>query len=90
MDDARHGPGLQHCAMTKSRHALDGKPFAGVSVSRRYDEGNLGDITKLGEQAGETWTGSTHLVSDGNPVPLPRRRPRSESAGTDEIDPDMA
>jgi hypothetical protein len=51
-----------------AKAVLDGKPFAGVSVSRRYYKGNLGDIKKLGEQAGGTWTGSTHFVSDGNQV----------------------
>ena len=51
-----------------AKAVLDGKPFAGVSVSRRYYKGNLGDIKKLGEQAGGRWTGSTHLVSDGNQV----------------------
>jgi NAD(P)-dependent dehydrogenase (short-subunit alcohol dehydrogenase family) len=129
MDDARQGPGLQHCAMTESRHsgggfvvvtgtstgigaatvsrlarlgfrvfagvrhaedaesarssakaAIDGKPFAGVSVSRRCCEGNLGDIRKLGEQAGGTWTGSTHFVSDGNLVPLPRPNLKADDA----------
>jgi len=47
---------------------LDGKPFAGVSVSRRYYKGNLGDIKKLGGQAGGTWSGGTQFVSDGNQV----------------------
>jgi hypothetical protein len=47
---------------------LDGKPFAGVSVSRRYYKGNLHDIRKLGEAAGGSWVGETHFVSDGNQV----------------------
>jgi hypothetical protein len=51
-----------------AKAVLDGKPFAAVSVSRRYYKGNLGDIKKLGEQAGGRWTGSTHFVSDGNQV----------------------
>jgi hypothetical protein len=51
-----------------AKAVIDGKPFAGVSVSRRYYKGNLGDIKKLGEQAGGTWAGSTHFVSDGNQV----------------------
>ena len=51
-----------------AKAVLDGKPFAAVSVSRRYYKGNLGDIRKLGEQAGGTWVGGTHFVSDGNQV----------------------
>lgn len=51
-----------------AKAVLVGKPFAAVSVSRRYYKGNLGDIKKLGEQAGGTWAGGTHFVSDGNQV----------------------
>ena len=51
-----------------AKAVLEGKPFAAVSVSRRYYKGNLGDIKKLGEQAGGTWSGSTHFVADGNQV----------------------
>jgi menaquinone-dependent protoporphyrinogen IX oxidase len=51
-----------------AKAVLGGKPFAAVSVSRRYYKGNLGDIKELGEQAGGTWAGSTHFVSDGNQV----------------------
>jgi hypothetical protein len=51
-----------------AKAVLDGKPFAAVSVSRRYYKGNLGDIKELGQQAGGTWAGSTHFVSDGNQV----------------------
>jgi menaquinone-dependent protoporphyrinogen IX oxidase len=51
-----------------ARSILDSKPFAAVSVSRRYYKGNLGDIKQLGEQAGGTWVGGTHFVSDGNQV----------------------
>jgi hypothetical protein len=51
-----------------AKAVLDGKPFAAVSVSRRYYKGNLGDIEKLGEQAGGTWVGGTRFVSDGNQV----------------------
>lgn len=51
-----------------AKSVLDGKPFAAASVSRRYYEGNLGDIKELGEQAGGTWAGGTHFVSDGNQV----------------------
>ena len=51
-----------------AKAVLDRKPFAAVSVSRRYYKGNLGDIEKLGEQAGGTWVGGTHFVSDGNQV----------------------
>ncbi len=47
---------------------LDGTRFAAVSVSRRYYKGNVGDIKKLGEQAGGRWAGGTHFVSDGNQV----------------------
>ena len=39
-----------------------------MSDSRRYYKGNLGDIKHLGEQAGGTWVGGTHFVSDGNQV----------------------
>jgi hypothetical protein len=67
-------------ARSSAKAAIDGKPFAGVPVSRRYHEGNLGDITKLGEQAGGTWTGSTHFVSDGNLVPLPRPNVKADDA----------
>ena len=51
-----------------AKAVLAGTPFAGVSVSRRYYKGNLGDIRRLGEQAGGTWAGSTHFVSAGNQV----------------------
>jgi len=51
-----------------AKSVLAGKPFAAVSVSRRYYKGNLGDIRKLGERAGGTWAGGTHFVSDGNQV----------------------
>jgi hypothetical protein len=51
-----------------AKAVLDGHPFAGVSVSRRYYKGNLGDIKQLGEQAGGTWAGGEHFVSDGNQV----------------------
>ena len=51
-----------------AKAVLDGHPFAAVSVSRRYYKGNLGDIKELGEQAGGTWAGGTHFVSDGNQV----------------------
>jgi hypothetical protein len=44
---------------------LGGTPFAAVSVSRRYYEGNLGDIRALGERAGGTWAGGAHFVSGG-------------------------
>jgi len=50
-----------------AKAVLDGKPFAAVSVSRRYYKGNLADIKKLGEQAGGRSSGSTHFVSDGKP-----------------------
>jgi len=51
-----------------AKAVLDGKQFAGVSVSRRYYRGNLGDIRKAGERAGGTWAGETHFVSEGNQV----------------------
>ena len=51
-----------------AKAVLDGKPFAAVSVSRRYYKGNLGDIKKLGEESGGRSTGGTHFVSDGNQV----------------------
>lgn len=51
-----------------AKSVLDGTPFAAVSVSRRYYEGNLGDIRALGERAGGVWAGGTHFVSDGSQV----------------------
>jgi NAD(P)-dependent dehydrogenase (short-subunit alcohol dehydrogenase family) len=65
--------GVRHAeaARSSAKAAIDGRQFAGVSVSRRYYEGNLGDIRKLGEPACGTWTGSTPFVSDGNLGPLP-------------------
>ncbi|HUK94228.1 MAG TPA: hypothetical protein VLU96_04150 [Gaiellaceae bacterium] len=49
-----------------AKAVLAGKPFAAASVSRRYYRGNLGDIRKLGEQAGGRWAGETHFVAEGN------------------------
>ena len=72
-----------------AKSVLEGKPFAAVSVSRRYYKGNLGDIRKLGERAGGTWAGGTHFVSDGNQVMsmaswlvfMRRNEPRSRYLG---------
>jgi menaquinone-dependent protoporphyrinogen IX oxidase len=47
---------------------LDGKSFAGFSVSRRYWKGNMGDVRKLGEASGGRWLGETHFVAAGNQV----------------------
>ena len=47
---------------------LGGKPFACVSVSRRYFRFNLGQQKKLGEQDGGRWIGATHFVVAGGQV----------------------
>jgi hypothetical protein len=51
-----------------ARKVMEGKPFAAVSVSRRYYKGNLGDIRKLGEANGGTWIDATHFTAAGNQV----------------------
>jgi menaquinone-dependent protoporphyrinogen IX oxidase len=47
---------------------LDGKPFAAVSVSRRYWKGNIKDIRKLGEGNGGRWIDETHFLAAGGQV----------------------
>ena len=47
---------------------LDGKPFACVSVSRRYYRFNLGQQKKLGEKNGGRWIDQTHFVVAGGQV----------------------
>ena len=47
---------------------LDGKPFATVSISRRYYGINLGQQRKLGEKNGRRFTDKTHFVAAGGQV----------------------
>ena len=47
---------------------LDGKPFACVSVSRRYYRFNLGQQKELGEKNGGRWIDKTHFVVAGGQV----------------------
>ena len=47
---------------------LNGKPFACVSVSRRYRKFNLGQQKKLGEKAGGRFIDKTYFVSAGGQV----------------------
>jgi flavodoxin len=47
---------------------LDGKPFATVSISRRYYGVNLGQQRKLGEKNGGRFTDKTHFVAAGGQV----------------------
>jgi len=47
---------------------LDGKPFACVSISRRYYGSNLRQQRKLGEKNGGRWIAKTHFVSAGGQV----------------------
>jgi menaquinone-dependent protoporphyrinogen IX oxidase len=47
---------------------LDGKPFATVSVSRRYYSINLDEQRKLGEKSGGRFTDKTHFVAAGGQV----------------------
>jgi menaquinone-dependent protoporphyrinogen IX oxidase len=51
-----------------ARVILDGKPFATVSVSRRYYGINLGQQRKLGEKNGGRFTDKTHFVAAGGQV----------------------
>jgi hypothetical protein len=51
-----------------AKTVLDGKTFAGFSVSRRYWKGNVGTIKAAGERYGATWKGETHFLADGNQV----------------------
>ena len=47
---------------------LDGKPFACVSISRRYYGSNLRQQKKMGERSGGRWIAKTHFVSAGGQV----------------------
>jgi len=51
-----------------AKMVLDGKPFATVSVSRRYYGINLGQQRKLGEENGGRFTSKTHFVAAGGQV----------------------
>jgi len=51
-----------------AKAVLNGKPFGGYSVSRRYWRGNVSTMHKMGEAAGGTWLDETHFVSEGNQV----------------------
>jgi flavodoxin len=51
-----------------ARAILDGKPFATVSVSRRYYGTNLRQQRKLGEKNGGRFTDKTHFVAAGGQV----------------------
>ncbi len=51
-----------------AKTVLNGKPFACVSVSRRYFSINLGQQKKLGEQNGGRWVDKTHFVVAGGQV----------------------
>ena len=51
-----------------AKAVLSGKPFACVSISRRYYSINLGQQRKLGEKDGGRWIGKTHFVVAGGQV----------------------
>ena len=51
-----------------AKTVLDGKPFACVSISRRYYGSNLRQQRKLGEKNGGRWIAKTHFVSAGGQV----------------------
>ncbi len=51
-----------------ARLVLDGKPFATVSISRRYYGVNLGEQRKLGEKNGGRFIDKTHFVVAGGQV----------------------
>jgi flavodoxin len=51
-----------------ARAILDGKPFATVSISRRYYGINLRQQRKLGENNGGRFTDKTHFVAAGGQV----------------------
>lgn len=51
-----------------ARVILDAKPFATVSISRRYYSVNLKQQRKLGEKNGGRFTGKTHFVVAGGQV----------------------
>lgn len=52
----------------EAKTVLSGKPFACVSVSRRYYSINLGQQKKLGDKNGGRWIGKTHFVVAGGQV----------------------
>ena len=52
----------------EAKTVLSGKPFACVSVSRRYYSINLGQQKKLGEKNGGQWVDKTHFVVAGGQV----------------------
>ena len=52
----------------EAKTVLDGKPFACVSISRRYRRFNLGQQKKLGEAAGGRFIDKTYFVSAGGQV----------------------
>jgi flavodoxin len=51
-----------------AKKILEGKPFAVASVSRRYYNGNIKDVRKLGEENGGRFVGATHFVVAGGQV----------------------
>jgi len=51
-----------------AKAALDGKPFACASISRRYYSINLGQMRKLGEKNGGQLIDKTHFVVAGGQV----------------------
>jgi flavodoxin len=52
----------------EAKTVLNGKPFACVSISRRYYSINLGQQMKLGEKNGGRWIAKTHFVVAGGQV----------------------
>jgi flavodoxin len=52
----------------EAKTVLNGKPFACVSISRRYRRFNLGQQKKLGEKAGGRFIDKTYFVSAGGQV----------------------
>ena len=52
----------------EAKTVMRGKPFACVSISRRYFSVNLGQQKKLGERNGGNWVGETHFVCAGGQV----------------------
>ena len=51
-----------------AKAVIDGKPFAAVSISRRYLRCNIDGSRKLGERSGGTWVDKTHFVAAGGQV----------------------
>ena len=51
-----------------AKAVLDGKPFACVSVSRRYHRMNLNQQREMGEKSGGRFIDRTHFVQAGNQV----------------------